>query len=210
MSRPNVTRLAEWFIAHVRAQQAEGAPAPDVHAVWSKLLQDAWFQQALESSARRVTAIYRLDASCADDVFDEVVLRLHAALETDVTLAYDADEDPTAFESWLRKFLWHRALTVARSIASRRKATQAVMESDRVFDGARTMSQAIDLNYALRRLPNELRAVAYGLAKECSLAEISRMTGIKENRVKKLAEQVRKRLAKRLGLEGADGQGPPG
>lgn len=208
MSRLDSRQLANWFITHVRTHEVEGPAALDVHAVWSKLLQDAWFQQALRGCARRAAERYRMNASSADDVFDDVVVRLYATLQSDITLSYDANRDFASFPAWLHKVLWNLASTAARSMASRQKPMQTVEARDRVIDGARTLGQAIDLNLALRALPNDLRAVAYRLAKGCSQAEISRQTGMNDKRVKKLVDRVRARLSKHLDLRD-EGLGRP-
>ncbi len=184
-------RLATWFSSEVRALRAQGSfREDDAHRVWSELIVDGSFKTALYKHARATARKFGV-ASWAEDIADEVILRLRRHMLNDPTLGFDPEKGAGFFAGWMGTILYRQAIKAALSIKQQTpEATSLHVEDDPAIE-ARTWDRSAELMRRLNRFPNPQKAIAHRLAKGHTLERIADDLQLAYKRVSKLAAEVR-------------------
>jgi RNA polymerase sigma-70 factor (ECF subfamily) len=144
-------------------------------------------QQAVRSFLRRVLD----EPADADDLAQETFLAAWASLSR--------YRGQASLRSWLCAIAWKKRLTFVRS---RRRAAQREAATERPEPAGPSPDQSLDLQAALRRLPEAQRAaVALCLGGGFSHAEAAEVLGAPIGTIKSHVERGRARLAAALGDE---------
>jgi RNA polymerase sigma factor (sigma-70 family) len=147
-------------------------------ATWRLLVQDAWFQEQLDQSSRRVIRHQAAPLQMLEDVKQQAMLLLARDLHHAPDLHVDHQRVRKHFPGWLSTIIGRDCRQAIRFLRRLHFSEQSSIEFDKAHDSSSELDFRIDLNLAVDRLEEPERTIVQLHLKNMPIKEIAEMLAL--------------------------------